>query len=111
MLRYLFNKFAGLHIHTENVNTILKLTGEKFNEYFNTKHANIKLTTEIVVNRSLPFLDVLISHNNKGFTTTVYHKPIMLSIFNFNSFMADEYKHGLIFTLLFKIFSIVLDFF
>ena len=28
----------------------------------------------------------------------------------FNSFIADEYKHGLIFTLLFRIFSIVSDF-
>ena len=29
---------------------------------------------------------------------------------NFNSFIADEYEHGLIFTLLFRIFSIVSDF-
>ena len=33
---------------------------EKFNEYLNTKHANIKFTNEKEVNRSLPFLDVLI---------------------------------------------------
>ena len=58
--------------------------------------------------RSLPFLDVLIPRNKKGFTTTVYHKPTYCGVyFNFNSFMADEYKHGLIFTLLFRIFSIV----
>ena len=29
---------------------------------------------------------------------------------NFNSFIADEYKHGLIFTLLFGVFSILSDF-
>ena len=34
---------------------------EKFNEYLNTEHANIKFTSEKEVNRSLPFLDVPIS--------------------------------------------------
>ena len=54
---------------------------------------------------SLPFLDVLIRRNKKGFTATVYHKPTCSGVyFNFNSFIADEYKHD---TLLFRIFSIV----
>ena len=54
---------------------------------------------------------MLISRNNKGFTTTVYHKPTFSEVYsNFNSFIDDEYKHGLIFTLLFQIFSIVSDF-
>ena len=84
---------------------------EKFNEYLNTKHAKIKFTNEKEVNGSLPFLDVLISWNDKGFTTTVYHKPTISGVYsNFNSFKDDEYKHGLIFTLLFWIFLIVLDF-
>ena len=84
---------------------------EKFNEYLNTKHANIKFANEKEVNRLLPFSDVLISRNNKGFTTTVYHKPTFSGVyFNFNSFTADEYKNGLIYTLLFRIFSIVSDF-
>ena len=81
---------------------------EKINEYLNTKHVNIKFTTEKEVNWSLPFLDVLISRNKKGFTETVYHKPTFSGVCsNFNSFIADEYKNGLIFTLLFRIFSIV----
>ena len=84
---------------------------EKFNEYLNTKHANIKFTSEKEVNGSLPFLDVLISRNKKGFTTTVYHKPTFSGVYsNFKSFAADEYKHGFIFTLFFRIFSIVSDF-
>ena len=63
---------------------------EKFNEYLNTKHANIKFTSEKEVNGSLPFLDVLISRNKKGFTTTVYHKPKFSGVYsNFNSFIAD----------------------
>ena len=54
---------------------------------------------------------MLISGNDKGFTTTVDHKPTFSGVYsNFNSFIADECKHGLIFTLLFRIFSIVSDF-
>ena len=54
---------------------------------------------------------MLISQNKKSFTTTVYHKPTFNGVYsNFNRFMADEYKHNLIFTLLFRIFSIVLEF-
>ena len=68
-------------------------------------------TSEKEVNGSLPFLDVLISRNKEGFTTTVYHKPTFSGVYsNFNSFIADEYKHGLILTLIFGIFSIVSDF-
>ena len=84
---------------------------ETFNQYLNTKHAKIKFTNEKEVNGSLSFLDVLISRNKEGFTTTVYHKTSFSGVYsNFNSFIADEYKHGLIFTMLFRLFSIVLDF-
>ena len=75
---------------------------EKVNEYLNTKHANIKFTSEKEVNGSVPFLDLLISQNEEGFTTTGYHKPAFSGVYsNFNSFIADEYKHGLMFTSLF----------
>ena len=81
------------------------LISSKFNEYLNTKHAK-------EANGSLSFLDVLIPRNNKGFTTTVYHKPTFSGVYSIsNSFIADEYKHRLIFTLLFRIFSIVSDYF
>ena len=81
------------------------------NEYVNTKHVNTKFTHEKEVNGSLSFLDVLISRKNKSFTTTVYHKPTFSGVYsNFDSFIADEYENGLIFTLLFRIFSIVSDF-
>ena len=87
------------------------VTTLKFNEYLNTKHANIKFSSDKEVNGSLPFLDVLILRDKEGFTTTVYHKPTFSGVYsNFNSFIADEYKNGLVFTLLFRIFSIVFDF-
>ena len=80
----------------------------RFLYYIFTVHI---FTSEKEVNGSLPFLDVLVSRNKEGFTTTVYHKPTFSGVYsNFNSFIADEYKHGLIFTLIFGIFSIVSDF-
>ena len=79
---------------------------EKFNEYLNTKHAHIKFPNEKEVTRSLPFLDVLRSRNNKSFTKTVYHKSTFNGVYSsFDSFMADEYKHGLIFTLFLEYFQ------
>ena len=54
---------------------------------------------------------MVISRNKEGFTITVYHKPTLSGVYsNFNSFIADEYKNGLILTMLFRIFSIVSNF-
>ena len=57
----------------------------KFNEYLNTKYADTKFTNENEVSGSLPFLDVLISRNNKGFTITVYCNPTLMG-FSFGFF-------------------------
>ena len=85
---------------------------KKFNEYLNKKHAHIKFPNEKEVTRSSPFLDLLRSRNYKSFTKTVYHKSTFNGVYSsFNSFIADEYKHGLIFTFFFRIFSIALDFY
>ena len=62
-------------------------------------------------NNSLPFLDILISRSENGFKTSVYHNPTFSGVYsNFTSFIYDQYKIGLIFTLLFRTFSIVADF-
>ena len=38
---------------------------------------------------------MLISRNNKDFTTAVYHKPAFSGVYsNFNGFIAYEYKPG-----------------
>ena len=38
------------------------------------------------------------SQINEGFTIKVYHKPTFKGVYsNFNSFIANEYEHGLIF--------------
>ena len=84
---------------------------EKFTNYLNSKHKNIKFTYEKESNNSLPFLDILISRSENGFKTSVYHKPTFSRVYsNFNSFIYDEYKIGLVFTMLFRTFSIVSDF-
>ena len=59
----------------------------------------------------MPFLDTLISRTSNGFKISVYHKPTFNGVYsNFNSLISEEYKAGLIFTLLFRTISIVLDF-
>ena len=84
---------------------------EKFKNYFNSKHRNIRFNCEKEHNNTIPFLDVLITRTSNGFKTSVYHKPTFNGAYsNLDSFMSEEYKVGLIFTLLFRTFSIVLDF-
>ena len=57
------------------------------------------------------FLGVLITRTSNGFKTSVYHKPTFSGVYsNFNSFISEEFKVGLIFTLLFPTFSSVSDF-
>ena len=80
---------------------------EKFTNYLHTKHENIKFTYEKESNNLLPFLDILMSRLENGFKTSVYHKPTFSGVYsNFSSFIYDQYKIGLIFTMLI-IFSIV----
>ena len=82
---------------------------EKFKN-LNSKHRNIRFTCEKEHNNSMPFLDVLIIRTSNGFKTSVYHKPTFSGYSNFNSFISEDYKLGLIFTLLFRTFSVVSDF-
>ena len=57
---------------------------------------------------SLHFLDILISRSENDFKTSVYEKPTCSAVYsNFNSFIYDQYKIGLIFNLLFRTFSFV----
>ena len=73
---------------------------EKFRNYLNKQHKNIKFTSEIEENGSLSFLDIKISHENNKFVTSVYRKPTFSGVFtNFESFIPDIYKRWLIETL------------
>ena len=78
---------------------------EKFRNYLNKQHKNIKFTSEIEENGSLSFLDIKISHENNKFVTSVYRKPTFSEIFtNFESFIRNLYKRWLTETLLHRCF-------
>ena len=84
---------------------------EKFRNYLNKQHENIKFTLEIEKNGSLSFLDVKISRENNKFVTSVYRKPTFTGVFtNFESFIPDIYKRGLIETLLHRSFRLCENF-
>ena len=48
---------------------------EKFKNYLNKQHKNIKFTSEIRENGSLSFLDITLTRENNKFVTSVYGKP------------------------------------
>ena len=84
---------------------------QKFQNYLNSKHRSIRFTCETEHKNSMPFLDVLITRTNNGFKTSIYHKHTFNGVYsNFNGFIFEEFKVGLIFTLLFRMFSIVSTF-
>ena len=80
---------------------------EKFKNYLNKQHKNIKFTSQIEENGSLSFLDITITCENYKFLTSVYHKPKLSGVFtNFESFIPDMHKCGLIETLLHRSFRL-----
>ena len=79
----------------------------KFRKYLNKQHKNIKFTSEIEENDLLSFLYIKISRENNKFVTSVYCKPTFSGVFtNFESFIPDIYKRGLIETLLHRSFRL-----
>ena len=48
---------------------------EKFQNYLNRQHKNIKFTTETENENSFSFLDIKITRDNNKFMTSVYRKP------------------------------------
>ena len=59
----------------------------------NSCHPNMKFTHETEENNSIHFVGLSISHNDLGYSTTVYRKPTSTSLcMNFNSFIPMLYK-------------------
>ena len=78
-----------------------------FVNYMNTKHPNIKFTSECEENDFFSFLDVKITRRNNHLITSVFRKATFSGVFtNFKSFMPVTYKFGLVYTLLHRSFSI-----
>ena len=81
-----------------------------FAKYMNTKHKNLKFTFDFEQNNSFSFLDVKITRGSNGFSTSVFCKATFSGVFtNFYSFIFESYKIVLIFTLLFRCFTICSD--
>ena len=79
---------------------------EKFRNYLNRQHKNIKFTSETENKNSMSFLDIKITRNNNKFMTSVYRKLSFSGVFtNFVSFIPNSYKYNLLFTLLQAIFT------
>ena len=74
-----------------------------FARYVNTRHKNLKFTFE--PNNSFSFLDVKISRGSKEFSTSVFRKATFGGV----STNFQPYKTGLIFTILFRCFTICSD--
>ena len=79
----------------------------KFLEYLNKKHKNISFTSELELNNTLPFLDVLITKENNSLTTNVFRKDTYTGLgLNFQSFVPNLFKINSIKTLLHRAYSI-----
>ena len=77
-----------------------------FLDFLDHQHPNIKFTSEIESNNTLPFLDVKIIRSNWSFSTSVYHKPTFTGLFtNFDNFVSLSYKRSLILSLLHRFFN------
>ena len=78
-----------------------------FNFIISINYIKTKFTSEIEENDSVSFLDIKMNLENNKFVTSVYRKPTFTEMFtNFESFVPDIYKSGLIETLLHRSFRL-----
>ena len=80
---------------------------DKFFEFLNRQHPNIKFTFEKQVNKQISFLDVLITIVVDQLCTSVFRKELAVGSFtNYLGFTPFSYKIGLVRTLLHRAFMI-----
>ena len=78
-----------------------------FVKYMNSKHRNIKFTFETEDSNNFSFLDIKITGENKRFVTSIFCKFTFSRVFtNYNSFISDTYKIGLVHSLMLPFFKI-----
>ena len=84
---------------------------EKFRNYLNRQHKNVKFTSETENENSISFLDIKITRDNNKFMTSVYCNPTFSGVLtNFESFNPKSYKYNLLFTLLHRAFKLCSNF-
>ena len=75
--------------------------------YLSSKHRNINFTYEVEINGCLPFLDVKLCRDANGFSSSVHRKDTFSGVFtNYEAFLPEIYKKGLISTLLYRAYMI-----
>ena len=80
---------------------------EKFKNYLNSRHENIKFTSEVETNNKLAFLDVNVHKEENIFQTSVYRKKTFTGLgISYFSFDVLKFKSNAIRTLLFRAFKI-----
>ena len=80
-------------------------------KYLSSKHLNINFSLEKENEARLSFLDVNIFREKGKFVTNVYRKKTFSGVYtNFDSFIPETYKTGLIKSLLSRCFSLCSDF-
>ena len=79
----------------------------KFLGYLNVQHNNIQFTCELEKNRSLPFLDCLITREDRKLVTSVFRKDTFTGLgLSFFSHVAFNFKLNSIKTLLSRAFKV-----
>ena len=84
----------------------------RFFEYMNSRHRNIKYTCENEENGSIPFLDIDINKTKDGLVTGVYRKPTHTGLgLSWFSFCPQIYKVNSIKTLLDRAYALCSNYF
>ena len=84
----------------------------KFLEYLNSKHKNIKFTKEVESEDQLSFLDILIKRENNVFTTSIYRKKTFTGLGS--HFLSEEpfiFKINTIKTLIYRAYHLSSNYF
>ena len=80
-------------------------------KYLSSKHPNINFSIEKENEGPLSFLDVNIFREKRKFVTNVYREKTFSDVYtNFDSFIPETYKNGLIKSKLFRCFNLCSDF-
>ena len=80
---------------------------ERLATYLSSKHPNINFTFEIEQNNIFPFLDVEVFRDLGKFSTSIHRKDTFSGVLtNYEAFLPDVYKAGLISTLLYRAYMI-----
>ena len=79
----------------------------KFHRYLCSRHVNMNFSKEVEKDSNISFLDVSVTKINNEYITSLYRKSTFSGLYmNFKSHVPLVYKKGLIFCLLFRLYSI-----